>query len=346
MKWTSSYTPSLGSPSSSCSNEPTSTGFGLFRKSSLPRRLRSAVVVMILTGASLPKLPTSSRRQLGGTACLDCSYRQPERLRLSKNGLSSDLATRLQRHSERLSATARENWTKTLLYTLIRSRGFKATDPRDKLYSLLGLVQDSIGDKPRLNPIYGDQALSKTYTDAAIQILEDSDDLLLLSCVEGEKFQLKTTEPLPSWVPDWSCEMPLGLRVTGYKRYSASGSITQRPKVDTSARTLTLKGINLDDVSVVGEAKHEVMNGQSFPKWLQILGSLPMYYREIQEDHGGEHRVDVFWRTLIVNTLGDPPRIAPKSLPLVQHSQNGLQTPRCPQGRIRVIPSGPIRCPE
>ncbi|KAF3009080.1 hypothetical protein E8E14_008275 [Neopestalotiopsis sp. 37M] len=214
-------------------------------------------------------------------------------------------------------------WTRTLLHALIRARDFKATQPEDKVYSLLGLVQEHIKDKPRLIPTY--QGISKTYIDAAITILTESrGDLLLLSCVEGEKFQL--TKGMPSWVPDWSCDSPLGLRRTGYERYWASGDLIQEPVIDAENLTLTLQGIQLDEVTMVGEAKHEVADpGQQFPGWLEILASLPDTYPASSLTDGEESRYEAFWRTLICNTSGDKGEITPKDSPLATSFARWLQ---------------------
>jgi hypothetical protein len=217
-----------------------------------------------------------------------------------------------------LSAIRRDRsggaWTKTLLHTLIRTRNFKSSESHDKVYSLLGLIQQDIAGKALLRPSYTAQSAAMTYTKAAIQILEDSEDLLLLSCAEGELFQhLEAGEYMASWVPDWREEKPLGLRGTGYTRYSAAGMLLQRPVIDHLALTLTLKGIKLDDITMTGEAKHEVIRSQplSFIGWLQILDSLPTFYRGIGQctDVRGEHRLEAFWRTLIVNTTGTTSRM-------------------------------------
>ncbi|SPO07340.1 uncharacterized protein DNG_10034 [Cephalotrichum gorgonifer] len=206
----------------------------------------------------------------------------------------------------------RHEWARTLLYTLIKARNFKTRDPRDKIYSLLGLVNEYAQDKPGLIPTYeleDSHAAAATYVDAAIQILEDSDDLLLLSCVEGETFQNRATGRLPSWVPDWTFEGPIGLRVTGYERYFASGDSKQRPSIDRRALTLSLRGIRLDRVTMVGETKRDILNGKPFPEWLDIFESLDTLYDRVR----AEHKLDVFWRTLIGNTAGYPPKLVPRS---------------------------------
>ncbi|KAK4140057.1 heterokaryon incompatibility protein-domain-containing protein [Dichotomopilus funicola] len=215
---------------------------------------------------------------------------------------------RKQRKQQGYRAENRGAWAKSLVYTLIRARGFKSTDPRDKVYAVLGLVHEYAQDKPGLIPEYDVPTPAAAFTRAAIQILEDGGgDLLLLSCVEGEKFQKAATGRLPSWVPDWSSEELTGLRVTGYERYSASGELKQHPVVDREGETLSLHGIELDHVTMVGETKQSVLRGEPFPQWLKIVDSLKTTYRH--QKGAEQHKVDVFWRTLISNTAGSPPQV-------------------------------------
>jgi len=222
------------------------------------------------------------------------------------------------------AALKEEHWTNILLYSLIRSRNFESKFPEDKVYSLLGLIQDSVNtdEMPLLRPNYKDGP-AKAYLNLALQLLRDSNDLLLLTCVEGRPFQpLSNIVSLPSWVPDWSCRRPLGLRVTGYKRYSAdacfdvsgiplspSEKLQRWPTVVGGTGlnlTLTLRGFEVDRISFVGEAKRRIRQGRPFPKLLAILESLPR-----QHPITGEDKLEVLWRTLIANTAGQD-RVAPE----------------------------------
>jgi hypothetical protein len=194
------------------------------------------------------------------------------------------------------------NYSRTFLYALIRSRVFKASDPRDKVYALLGLVGDAVKDKPSLRPEYGSSHVSDTYLLATKQLLEDADDLLILSCAEGQRQGLQAQISLPSWVPDWTCEEVPGLGITGYTRYSAAGSLPKYARVIEPPMTLELLGRKIDDISAQGESKYSVLDKASFSGWLSIVLSLPVLY------HTGEDRLEVFWRTLVTNTGGDPPK--------------------------------------
>ncbi|KAH6888500.1 heterokaryon incompatibility protein-domain-containing protein [Thelonectria olida] len=187
----------------------------------------------------------------------------------------------------------------TMLYSLIRFRRFQATDPRDKVDALLGIAKDSVRGKIRFNPTY-EKSTEEIYTQAAIQILEDSDDLLLLAHAEGETFRQHRS--LPSWVPDWSCERVTGLGVTGYRRYSAAGDLQRSLVIHERAKSLVVKGIRLDDIVFAGENKQDVLSGKPCPKWLIIWNAMPKVY------HTGQSRFEVLWRTLITDTAGTPPQ--------------------------------------
>ncbi|KAH8654252.1 heterokaryon incompatibility protein-domain-containing protein [Ilyonectria robusta] len=151
------------------------------------------------------------------------------------------------------------------------ARRFQCSDPRDKVAK----------EKPRLRPVYGDRSVVDTYVSAAIQILADTDDLLLLAHAEGQDFQ--KIEGLPSWVPDWSCAR-------------AAGSLPR-----------TLRGLRLDWVVQVGESKDEALIHRKpayFPGWISILSALPEIY------HTGQPKTEVFWRTLITDTAARIPHPA------------------------------------
>jgi hypothetical protein len=185
----------------------------------------------------------------------------------------------------------------TLLYALIRARRFECLDPRDKVYALLGLAAGYTKEKPRLQPVYRDRSVVDTYVCAAVQILEDADDLLLLAYAEGQNFQ--RIESLPSWVPDWSCAKGLGLGLVGYTRFTAAGDLPRSLRIDESNMSLALHGLRLDRIVQVGESKDEAIihrKSAYFPDWISILSFLPPVY------HNGQLKLEVFWRTLITDT--------------------------------------------
>lgn len=184
-----------------------------------------------------------------------------------------------------------------LLYFLTKGRRFQCSDPRDKVYSLLGPLGDHTKGKPCLRPVYADRSVVDTYVFTAIEILEDADDLLLLAHVEGQDFQI--VEGLPSWVPDWSCIRGLGLGIVGYKRFTAAANLPRTLKINEPNMSLALSGFHLDKVVQVGESKDEALFHRTlayFPGWISMLSALPLVYNT------GQVKTEVFWRTLITDT--------------------------------------------
>lgn len=109
-----------------------------------------------------------------------------------------------------------------------------------------------------------------------MHILEEVDDLLILSAVEGKDFT--NISGLPSWVPDWSVRSLAGLGVTGYVLFSAAENLPRHIDILRNENILCIKAAKLDTIIQVGETKEEVNTGKLFPGWLNILVELdPMY---------------------------------------------------------------------
>ncbi|KAK4164438.1 heterokaryon incompatibility protein-domain-containing protein, partial [Cladorrhinum sp. PSN259] len=84
-----------------------------------------------------------------------------------------------------------------LMNLLDDARNCHATDPRDKVFAVFGLIQcpTTLGLVPNYNA-----TVEEVYTDAALQIasLHGIENLLIRACDQ------RNYESLPTWVPDWS----------------------------------------------------------------------------------------------------------------------------------------------
>ncbi|KAL1896808.1 hypothetical protein Sste5346_004441 [Sporothrix stenoceras] len=98
----------------------------------------------------------------------------------------------------------------SLINVLARFKWTQATDARDKVYGLLGLVAEA----PRLPPVNYTQPVARVYSDAAIAIIETSGSLDVISQnpFDGDEGQDPTdgtgneggrAPNLPSWVPNF-----------------------------------------------------------------------------------------------------------------------------------------------
>ncbi|KAJ4286158.1 hypothetical protein N0V90_013507 [Kalmusia sp. IMI 367209] len=83
------------------------------------------------------------------------------------------------------------------LLTTFRQRD--ATDPRDKVYALLGITSTNIGDFGVT--IRYDRSVAETYTETAIGIIKFTRKLSILDLLKPVASPIPH---LPSWVPDWS----------------------------------------------------------------------------------------------------------------------------------------------
>ncbi|KAB8246757.1 heterokaryon incompatibility protein-domain-containing protein [Aspergillus flavus] len=107
----------------------------------------------------------------------------------------------------------------TLLQLLRQFSGREATDPRDKVYALLGLAKD----KPSVEPNYA-ASERDVFVGTALDIISRSKSLGVLT---GD-FTMKNNHALPSWIPDWSSpfEASIQSRAESVKHYTACKNST------------------------------------------------------------------------------------------------------------------------
>jgi hypothetical protein len=195
-----------------------------------------------------------------------------------------------------LAATKR-TWASALndafLYALIRARLFSCQDPRDKVYSQLKIGQADIF------PEY-EATVAEVYITAAEYIIEHSESLLLLTCVEGEDFQ--TVHGLPTWVPDWSVSKRIGLRITGYLHFNAAGTLSRKCNVSVYGKQhlLSVEATKIDDIIDTCEPKTNLRQSIHSSGLWRIISSLDVTY------FTGQSCEEVIWRTLITNRESTP----------------------------------------
>jgi hypothetical protein len=77
-----------------------------------------------------------------------------------------------------------------------------SSDPRDKIYGLLGMVPDVVG--LRIEPRY-DLSIQEILTQTALRIIMGTGSLFVLSQAVQRSWPSElATAGLPAWVPDWS----------------------------------------------------------------------------------------------------------------------------------------------
>ena len=137
-----------------------------------------------------------------------------------------------------------------LLETLYRSRYALSTDPKDKIYGLLGLAHDGRALIPE--PNYS-QSVKETYTDFSKGLIK--------KCFPLDLIYLRTShrgisDSLPSWVVDWR-DLNDALAKQGFKRIQASikSDLSNQPdQASFSNNKLTVRGIIRGTIDGMGSA--------------------------------------------------------------------------------------------
>ena len=150
-----------------------------------------------------------------------------------------------------------------LLALLEIRRDGMATDPRDKVFSLLGLSiegQNGILQADYHNPV------GEVYTNVATALIRSRKDLRVLSAVQARRIESKT---LPSWVPDW--EEPWHVRslvqqavrpepsAMSAERFSATAGRPLELELTENPHHLKLKGRPFARIQVIADFKSDVL---------------------------------------------------------------------------------------
>ena len=208
--------------------------------------------------------------------------------------------------------TGSGNWKHSaspfLAFLLQKYIAFDATDERDKIFSLLGIVNYAakLRGAPRftIKVDYSPQnSIAMVFTAAVATILEDCSHLGLLA-IAGNVL-VSPIPGLPSWVPDFSTATLNPIiatrgqtdpnQVTSFdpSRYSEFGSLGLR----IVGRHLHIKAFQLGTILAVSPPLSDlIVRGQFEPFAALILQSSPYY------NPTAEHCVEAFWRTLVCNT--------------------------------------------
>jgi hypothetical protein len=90
-----------------------------------------------------------------------------------------------------------------LMEFLSLGSGYRATNPRDKVYALLGVANRN----SRAHPDYR-LDVETVYVDATRYVINESQDLAILAVVENTRGEasLENTYSLPSWVPNFDVQ--------------------------------------------------------------------------------------------------------------------------------------------
>ena len=180
----------------------------------------------------------------------------------------------------------------------------RTTDPRDKVYSVLGLASDE--DRASV-PIDYDISPEQLYISVAKYLVLAGDGINLIVSNAQQK-----TLKLPSWVPDWSTWqyghngtlLSAGYTASGYTKavMELQGDTQLRVSGSLISKIVRL-GTNIGDHYSSSTASDELSTNLHWGQWLQ--GQLEMVQQLCSYPDGHSAPVDVLWRTLIGNITFD-----------------------------------------
>ena len=199
----------------------------------------------------------------------------------------------------------KRNWN--LSEVMMSFVNYKATDPRDKVFALLGLVTDDLDIKEWIDYY---ETPEKVYTKTARYILSRNEDGLALLALAGIGLAQRSKK-LPTWVPDWSdwSEPHQGLALDKFSvRYNASGGRKCNEKIllDLDLDAIRLVGMKVDTVKVT--VKSHMYEKPSLDNKTCSHQRLYCWFREcrnLEENYSFDPyvnlqpRKEAFWRALI-----------------------------------------------
>ena len=166
-----------------------------------------------------------------------------------------------------------------LVDALFISYRFNCTDPRDKIFAMLGLDQALV-----LQPDYL-SSVEDVYLQTAQFLILALGNLDILCCVSHPKRMAS----LPSWVPDWQAQVAVK-RKLGKSRMREPDATRYQVRYSDNYRTLMVDGWYVGSVATVADVFPPDGNGLEIG-WNEFVEGM------IQSN--GRFYTEVYWRTLL-----------------------------------------------
>tara|TARA_R110002003_G_scaffold143_14_gene13289 strand:- start:8941 stop:11418 length:2478 start_codon:yes stop_codon:yes gene_type:complete len=161
-------------------------------------------------------------------------------------------------NADRINCLKDSGYARNLPDLLFTSMHFKATDPRDLIYGILGLCTEE--ERGMLLVDYS-SPVEKVYLEAAWTLCQNEGIQLLLSCGIGTVLKRRTE--LPSWVPDWEATQREAGHWEGVRQKQiefAKSSV--KPEIELlHGNVLQLSGHRVDHIKHIGPLLYDSAPG-------------------------------------------------------------------------------------
>ena len=144
------------------------------------------------------------------------------------------------------------------MYELHRARHLEVTDPRDRIFAMLGHFSLRQGNKALEDlQAHYDQTVAQVYTNVRVRALTGDESLITLAAVQHMSLSSRSTtlgdrfvdrDTLPSWAPNWDTYQThiLSEPVSPHR---AHGHTVPKLSIDAEVLILRVQGVQIDTVS-------------------------------------------------------------------------------------------------
>ncbi|RYO75454.1 hypothetical protein DL762_009992 [Monosporascus cannonballus] len=201
---------------------------------------------------------------------------------------------------------------------LFNTANFKSTDPRDKIFALLGLATGAYDRQ--LIPDYR-KTPSQVYTEVSQRLIVEEGTTALFSLAGIGFNHPRKVQSLPSWIPDFSEQrpnFPLAEMASPQKSYHASKMTKPHVRIanDSDGRAICVNGILVDEVVCVCSTRalnYDLWPGERYKvldmarakhEWIkQAESRVSSLLGESRNRVDGRSQFDQFWYTLVAKRI-------------------------------------------